>query len=207
MKDKKRLIILIVVIVITLIICGIIIHSYLKEDNSSPAVPEVVVTNNIDKYGYVLTDKDTDYYKELFGKLKNALNAEKMDEELYASLVGQLFVSDFYTLDNKLSSSDVGGLQFILSDYKDNFALKAKDTMYKTVKSNLYNDRKQDLPIVSKASVDSVTKTTYKYGDVTDSNAYSVSVTVTYETDMGYPKSVKVVLVHNNDKLEIAKVS
>ena len=207
MKDKKRLIILIVVIVITLIICGIIIHSYLKEDNSSPAVPEVVVTNNIDKYGYVLTDKDTDYYKELFGKLKNALNAEKMDEELYASLVGQLFVSDFYTLDNKLSSSDVGGLQFILSDYKDNFALKAKDTMYKTVKSNLYNDRKQDLPIVSKASVDSVTKTTYKYGDVTDSNAYSVSVTVTYETDMGYPKSVKVILVHNNDKLEIAKVS
>lgn len=207
MKDKKRLIILIVVIVITLIICGIIIHSYLKEDNSSPAVPEVVVTNNIDKYGYVLTDKDTDYYKELFGKLKNALNAEKMDEELYASLVGQLFVTDFYTLDNKLSSSDVGGLQFILSDYKDNFALKAKDTMYKTVKSNLYNDRKQDLPIVSKASVDSVTKTTYKYGDVTDSNAYSVSVTVTYETDMGYPKSVKVVLVHNNDKLEIAKVS
>ena len=207
MKDKKRLIILIVVIVITLIICGIIIHSYLKEDNSSPAVPEVVVTNNIDKYGYVLTDKDTDYYKELFGKLKNALNAEKVDEELYASLVGQLFVTDFYTLDNKLSSSDVGGLQFILSDYKDNFALKAKDTMYKTVKSNLYNDRKQDLPIVSKASVDSVTKTTYKYGDVTDSNAYSVSVTVTYETDMGYPKSVKVVLVHNNDKLEIAKVS
>ena len=80
MKNKKRFIILMVVIVLTLIICGIIIYDYMKEDPNKPNTPEVQITNNISKYGYVLKDSDTDYYKELFDKLKVALDKEEVDE-------------------------------------------------------------------------------------------------------------------------------
>lgn len=207
MKDKKRLIILIIVIVLTLIVCGIIIYDYKKDDNKKPNTPEVQVTSNISKYGYVLHDTDTEYYKELFDKLKTVLDSNEVDEALYVNLVGQLFVTDFYTLSNKLSSSDVGGLEFVVESMKDNFATKAKDTMYKTVKTNLYGDREQELPTVTKVSVDNVIDTTYTYGDNTDSKAYALKCSVTYETDLGYPTVVKLTVVHNGEKLEVAKVN
>ena len=207
MKDKKRLIILIVVIALTLIVCGIIIFDYMKDDSKKPNTPEVQVTNNIDKYGYVLHDTDTEYYKELFEKLKVALDKEEVDEELYATLLSQLFVTDFYTLSNKLSSSDVGGLDFVVSTVKDNFAAKAKDTMYKSVKTNLYGDRDQELPTVTKVSVDNIITNSYSYGDNKDANAYSVKCSVTYDKDLGYPTTVKLTLVHTDTKLEVAKVN
>ena len=207
MKDKKRLIILIVVIALTLIVCGIIIFDYMKDDSKKPNTPEVQVTNNIDKYGYVLHDTDTEYYKELFEKLKVALDKEEVDEELYATLLSQLFVTDFYTLSNKLSSSDVGGLDFVVSTVKDNFAAKAKDTMYKSVKTNLYGDRDQELPTVTKVSVDNIITNTYSYGDNKDTEAYSVKCSVTYDKELGYPTTVKLTLVHTDNKLEVAKVN
>lgn len=207
MKDKKRLIILIVVIVLTLIVCGIIVLDYMKDDIKKPNTPEVQITNNIDKYGYVLHDTDTEYYKELFDKLKVVLDKEEVDEELYATLLSQLFVTDFYTLSNKLSSSDVGGLDFVVSTVKDNFAAKAKDTMYKSVKTNLYGDRDQELPTVTKVSVDNIITNSYSYGDNKDTKAYSVKCSVTYDKELGYPTTVKLTLVHTDNKLEVAKVN
>jgi hypothetical protein len=207
MKDKKRLIILTVVIILTLIVCGIIIFDYMKDDNNKPNTPEVQVTNNIDEYGYVLVDTDTEYYKEIFEKLKVALDKEEVDEDLYATLLSQLFVTDFYTLSNKLSSSDIGGLDFVVSTVKDNFAAKAKDTMYKRVKTNLYGDRDQELPTVTKVSVDNIITNTYSYGDNKDTEAYSVKCSVTYDKELGYPTTVKLTLVHTDNKLEVAKVN
>ena len=202
---NKRLLILIIVILLTLIVSGVILYIH-KKGNNDDKTKEIVVTNNIEKYGYVLTDNDTDYYKELFEKLKNTLNEENVDEEIYVNLVSQLFITDFYTLSNKLNSSDVGGLQYVLTSARDNFALKAKDTLYKSIKSNLYGDRVQTLPTVSKVSIDSVVNTTYKYGDTTDNKAYSVKASVTYSEDLGYPTVVKLILVHNDKLIEVAKV-
>ena len=45
--------------------------------------------------------------------------------------------------------------------------------------------------------------------DITDSKAYKAVVTVAYEKDLGYPKEVTVVMVHNKDnakKLEVIKM-
>ena len=59
-----------------------------------------------------------------------------------------MFVTDFYTLSTKVTNQDVGGLEFIYSKNKDNFKLKASDTLYKYIESNVYGDRKQKLPEV-----------------------------------------------------------
>ena len=211
-KNKKRKLnprktIVLIVIIISLIISGIIVYSYLHREEKENKAQTTKVTNSIEGYDYSLTSLDTKYYKELFEKLKKTLESDTRDDELYASLVSQLFATDFYTLNNKIGSSDIGGLDFVVESARDNFALKAKDTMYKTVTSNLYGDRKQELPEVTKVSVDSITKTSFTYNDKTDEEAYNVKVSITYDKDLGYPTSVKLILVHNEKLIEVAKVN
>lgn len=98
---------------------------------------------------------------------------------------------------------------FIKEEYKSNFILEASETVYKYIELNVYNDRTQVLPIVKSVDIKSINTTTYKYKDVSDSKAYKAVVTVTYEKDLGYPKEVTVVMVHNKDnakKLEVIKM-
>ncbi len=201
---KKRIVL--IVIFITLIICGVIVALYLKSESNEKKPNVSNVTNKIENYEYVLYDNATPYYKELFGKLKNVLESDNVDDELYASLVSQLFISNFYSLSNKINSSDVGGYTFIVSESRANFVLKAKDKIYKTVKSNLYGERDQELPIVTKVSIDSITKTKYNDGTYEDESAYNVKASVIYDKNLGYPTTVKLTLIHNNNVIEIAKV-
>ena len=203
---KKKYLILTIVILLTLLVAGLIAFIHTHQDEEDNKIRETNVTEAIDKYGYSLTDRDTEYFKELFEKLKNTLNQDKVDEELYATLVSQLFTTDFYTLSNKLGSSDIGGLQFVVESYRDNFALKAKDTMYKSVKNNLYGDRDQQLPTVIKASVDDVSTTTYTL-DSKKYSGYNVKVSISYETDLSYPTKANLTLIKNDKKLEIVKVA
>ncbi len=196
--------ILLIVVFATLIVAGVILLVSGKTKDDSKKTKQSSVTTKIDGYAYELMDTDTTYYKELFTKLKNVLESENVDEELYASLVSQLFVTDFYTLSNKFSSSDVGGVEFIASEYKDNFSEKARDTIYKAVKSNLYDERNQLLPTVTKVSIDDIS--IVKYGSI-DSNAYNIKCTVSYSEDLDYPKVVKLILIHNDKLIEIAKIN
>ncbi|MNF18054.1 hypothetical protein D3C80_2219280 [compost metagenome] len=46
----------------------------------------------------------------------------------------------------------------------------------------------------------------FTYGSKKDSKAYAVSYELTYEKDMGYPTKINLILIHNNNKLEIAKM-
>ena len=120
-----------------------------------------------------------------------------------------MLVADFYNLDNKVSKNDIGGVQFIKEDYRNNFIFEASETVYKYIELNVYNDRTQELPVVSSVDIKSINTTTYKYKDITDSKAYKAVVTVAYEKDLGYPKEVTVVMVHNKDnakKLEVIKM-
>lgn len=214
MKNKKtkrkintRRLIILIVIAISLIISGIIIANYLHKDEKENKAQTTKVTSSIEGYDYSLNSLDTKYYKELFEKLKKTLEVDQRDEELYASLISQLFVTDFYTLSNKVGSSDIGGLEFVVEEARDNFAAKAKDTMYKTVESNLYGEREQELPEVTKVSIDSITKTSFTYNSKLDEEAYNVKTSITYDKDLGYPTTVKLILVHNGKLVEVAKVN
>ena len=210
-KNKKKLntrkLIILIVIVISLIASGIIIMSYLNREEKENKAQTTKITSSIEGYDYSLTSLDTKYYKELFEKLKKTLEADQRDEELYASLISQLFITDFYTLSNKIGSSDIGGVEFFIEEARDNFASKAKDTMYKSVTSNLYGEREQELPEVTKVSIDSITKTSFTYNGKTDEEAYNVKTTITYDKDLGYPTTVKLILVHNGKLVEVAKVN
>lgn len=193
---------LVLIFVILLVLLVVYAFNTLKKKDEV----QIAKIDEITEYGYHLHENDTELFRDKFKELKTELSNEDISEENYAKLIASLFAIDFYTLNNKVTNMDIGGIEYLYSGIKENFILKSSDTIYKYVKSNIYGDRKQDLPIVSNVVIKSIENITFMYGDINDSKAYKVIVTIDYEKDMNYPKEVSLTIVHENDKLVIVEV-
>ncbi len=200
--NKKKVRGLIIVVLVIVLIALAVKFMFFNKSTKHNVVKQ---EDDIKEYGYVLNDNETKYYKGLFNDLKKVLSEDEVDYDKYASLVAQLFVADFYNLDNKLNNNDIGGTQFIYKKRQSVFEKKAKDEVYKYVENNIYNDRKQELPEVSNVEVVSSENSSHTYLSKSDDKAYKIDVKITYKKDLGYPDSCSLVLVHNDKKLEIVK--
>ena len=194
------------IVIVLLVVLGFFIKD-IYSDLLASSASEVEVLSTIDEYGYYLNENDSDYFNSVYKELEKELNNEEIDESNYAELISKLFVIDFYSINYAVNKNDVGGKQFIYSNYIDNFVNAAKDSIYSTVENNIYGDRNQELPIVKNVEITSVEQDLFETDDVSDEEAYYVDITITYEKDLSYPTTVSLVIVHNNDKLEIAKVN
>lgn len=199
---KRKIFILILIIIIALF--GL--YLYKKKNTKTAPATQVEVIDTIDNFDYQLNDNETKYYNELFTSLKELLSQDDYDEEEYAAIICKLFLADFYDLDSKVMKSDVGGTQFVYADYRTDFEAGAVDSVYKYVESNVYGDRKQSLPVVKSVEKSEIYNDTFKYNNGVDNNAYYVILNIKYEKNLDYPEQVKLVLIHNNNKLEIAKM-
>ena len=209
MKKKRKLNvkrIAIVIILLILIIAGTFL-AIGKLTNKETKTKEVKELANIKAYGYTLKDNATAYYKKLFKELEKTLNEKEVDEEKYASLVAQMFIADIFNLDNKISKNDVGGKEFVYSNYQTDFEKFAMDSLYKSVENDVYGKRNQTLPEVTNVTVSKVKNESYKYGENTDENAYIYNFQTEYKEDLGYQKEGSLTLIHNGKKIEVASMS
>ena len=210
-RKKRRLktwplvLIFFIVTIGILIYCAIDIKNSLKGKGNSN---QVQVLNEIKDYGYKLEETDSKYFKTLFNQLKKLLEEnETVDEEAYASLVSQLFITDFYSLDASINKNDIGGRQFVYSKFEETFLKLAKGSVYKYVENNTYGKRKQDLPSITNVEVTDIKKGTYKSDSgVEDEEAFDVSLKVTYKEDLGYPTVINLTLIHEDNKLVVASM-
>ena len=193
-------------VIVIFIIVGIILFGYLgyRVKNDFFKGSERKKLDSIELYGYTLSKNDTEIYKTYFKELSKVLNEKTIDYTEYAKLISKLFVIDLYTLDNKLASTDIGGLEFLHNDLKDNFKENMGSTLYNFVESNIDGKRTQELPIVKDVNVSDVFETKYTYNK-TEYDAYIVSTDITYEKDLGYPKSMKLTIIKDNNILYIVK--
>lgn len=193
-------------VIIIFIIVGILLFGYLgyRVKNDFFKGSERKKLDSIELYGYTLSKNDTDIYKTYFKELSKVLNEKTIDYNEYAKLISKLFVIDLYTLDNKLASTDIGGLEFLHNDLKDNFKENMGSTLYNFVESNIDGKRTQELPIVKDVEVSDVFETKYTYNK-TEYDAYIVSTNITYEKDLGYPSSMKLTIIKDNNILHIVK--
>ena len=200
-KNKLFYFVMISLILVVIIIIGVkfTLEFLVKDDKNLVTKKEL---DSLELYGYTLDDYDSDLYKEYFNDLKGTLNSKEVNYEDYAKEIVKLFVSDFYTLDNKLTSSDIGGVEFIPSDMVENFKMHAGDTMYNHVKTNIYGDRVQKLPIVKSVEVTNIENITYTYKDK-EYSAYKVSARWEYQEDLGYKNNEIFTLIKDNNKLYI----
>lgn len=200
-KNKLFYFVMISLISVVIIVIGLkFTFEFLVKDDKNVVTKKEL--DSLELYGYTLDDYDSDLYKEYFNDLKGTLNSKEVNYEDYAKEIVKLFVSDFYTLDNKLTSSDIGGVEFIPSDMVENFKMHAGDTMYNHVKTNIYGDRVQELPIVKSVEVTNIENITYTYKDK-EYSAYKVSARWEYQEDLGYKNNEIFTLIKDNNKLYI----
>lgn len=206
LKKKAKRILIIVLIIVIAIIIGFVV---LKKGNDKKKTPkEVKIVNEVDKYDYKLKETKPSKYKDMFKELKEILKEETVDEEKYVQKISEMFIYDFYSLSDKTAKTDVGGVDFVYPGVLDNFLENAQNTYYKYVENNIYNTRKQSLPVVSNINIESVTKTPFAYGDNTDEEAYQVVVTWSYTDDQfsSYQKNATLIFIHEGIKLYLVEL-
>lgn len=202
-KGVKRALILILVLIVVVTVSLFLLN---RKTENKPTGPSITVESNISEYGYELKSNQTKLYKDLFKELEKVLSQETVNEEEYVTVLTKLFIADFYNLDNKLTNMDIGGVQFVHSSMQENFALNAENTMYQYIQSNIYGDRKQELPKVKEIVSVEVTQDSYKYQDTTDEKAFVVKATWSYEKDLGYETEKTFIFVHEDKKLSLVEM-
>ena len=189
------------------ILVGIVLFSYLgykvyndffKSRNTHKPI------DSIELYEYTLNNNDTSIYKDNFKALSKVLNDKPINYSEYSKLISKLFIIDLYTLNNKMGSTDIGGLEFIHKDLRDNFKDNMGSSLYKFMETNLDGQRKQELPEVKDVEIIDITDTTYTYkNNIYD--GYIVNAKWTYVKDLGYQNTIKLTIIKEKDILYIVK--
>lgn len=187
----KKIIRIIMLVVIALIAIYAIFVAIPSKNNKDEGIENI---NN----KYILYKRDSSLYKENFEKLRTILETSPVDNKEYAETIVKLFVIDFYTLDNKNDNTDIGGLQYVHSNLKDNLVLNASSTMYKYIKTT------KELPKVKSITSVDTKKITYKINDK-DYSAYAITINWEYDKDLGYEKQGTFIVVNDNGNLSIVE--
>ena len=204
-KNVKKILVLLLVIV-AIASFGFVYYKLTHKPSSKVDDAKKEDEIQTKEFDYTLYDNKSDLYKEYFGNLKDELLKDEVNDEEYAKIISKLFIVDFYSLSDKVTSTDVGGLDFVYEKIKDNFLLKATDTIYKNIQSNVYGDRKQELPKITSVEVKSIVAVPVTVDSINDINGYTVTLSLTYEKEMGYPKEVTLTLVHVEKKIYVVEV-
>lgn len=194
--------ILVVLLLLGLIVVGCY-HFYQEFFNSDMGT--ITVVSKMDDYPYYLNSNATRLYKKYYKLLEGELKDSKVDEENYVKLIAQLFSIDFYTLNNKLTNQDIGGIQFISPLLQEKFSNEAKNTVYKYVENNITGKRNQELPEVKKVNVSDIQNVSYEKNNFSDSSAFQVLVELEYVTDLDYPNTLELFFVHEDNKLVLVE--
>ncbi len=202
MKKKNDIKVIVMFILIGILLFGFL--GYKVYNDFFNKNEERKQIDSIEFYGYTLSENDTDIYKSYFKELTKILNEKPINYTEYAKIISKLFIIDLFTLDNKLGSTDIGGLEFIYKNLRENFKENEGASLYKFIENNLNGDRTQKLPKVKDVEIENINETTYKYKDV-EYEGYIVKAKWTYEVDLGYQSSMKLTLIKDKDILYIVK--
>lgn len=194
-KIKKKIIIFLVLFIILLALSFLCFRFILPNEKNS-----VNIKDNIDNYSYTLDDRDNKLFEKEYQKLKTVLSKNKLDYEEYAKGISKLFILDFYTLNNKISKYDVGGLEFVNSDIRDNFKLKSEDTIYNYI-GQIEN---KELPEIENITVESITEEDILFNSK-NYTGYKINLTWNYTKKLGYDTKGTIKVINNDNILEIVE--
>lgn len=200
MKKKYKLGLILIAILIVIILVTTIIFLL----NNNKKVEKTKVVDSIDNFSYTLDDRDTKLMKDTYNELKDVLNKDQIDYELYAKTLAKLFVIDLFTMNNKINKYDVGSTEYIYPESVDNFKLNVEDTIYKSMEDNSDGKRKQDLPEVISVDASNIEEVEFEIKEEIE-NVYEVNLTWQYEKDLGYDDDATIKLLKVNDKLYVVE--
>ena len=207
MSDRTRVILFSLVIVVVIALIGISSYFILreKEDPVKNDNPKTNVTN-IEGYGITVDDLDSETYKGEFEILKKNLESGNIDYDAYAESIAKMFVIDLYTIKSKVNKYDVGGVEFVLPEGKDNYITNVTDTIYNYVEDNTNGKRTQQLPVVSDVKITNTEKKEYKIASLNQSfESYVFKIDITYVNDYGYDKTVEITVIKKDNFMYVVE--
>lgn len=172
-----------ILIILVFLLGGIEVKSVLDATNKKPTVR--VQTKSIGPYA--VNSEQSDYQKEVETKLKTALQGTKAVPIIEA--ISQYFISDFFTLRDKLSSNDVGGLGFVYPRNQGYFKANAIDAYYLDLPNYVKDYKQENLPLVTSVKMEKPVRVSKTTANLTKEDAtkiryvYDAKVTWTYEAN------------------------
>ncbi len=194
---RKKIFISLLLLIIIYGLGGIVYNNFFYSDNN-----EIKNLDTIKNYPYTLKSNATEVFKKEYEILKKNLEKESIDEKAYAESLAKLFIIDLYTLNNKQSKYDVGGLEYVFPEGQDNYKIKVQDTLYKYIEENTKN-RKQVLPEIKKVSVVNTETSEFVY-DEKEYPGFKIEVTIDYVQDLEYDKNGVVHLIKKDGLYYVA---
>ncbi len=202
--------ILLCLIIVAILLGGYIVwNNFIKPKSNKAKVVDSIKNKDVD---YVVNDSDTKIFKQNFNELKKVLNAKDVDNEKYAEVITKLFVIDFFTLSNKTSKNDVGGVQFVYENYKTDFVEGARNSIYKQVHSNVTDDKSNSsLPTVSKVTIDDIDEISpssmfENLGFTEDQVGYMINISWEYKNKDDFQSNATIIVVPDGKKLSVARM-
>ena len=214
-KEKKVRIkpttkILLGLIIIAILIGGFFVwNNFIKPRSTKSKVVDSIKNEDVD---YVVSDSDTKLFKDNFTELKKVLNAKEVDKKKYAETIAKLFVIDFFTLSNKTSKNDVGGVQFVYGGYQTDFVEGARNTLYKQVGSTASDEKiNANLPTVTKVQIDDIDEISpYNMFEgnyfTEDQVGYMINISWEYKNKDDFQKNATIIVVPDANKLSIGRM-
>lgn len=211
---KKRIGIIVLGIAI---IIGAIVLLVLNSTDDEASVKTDSTIELIENDVYDAPSNPSIYQTTVYNELSEALEDEE-DGEVIATLVATNFCADFYTLKNKESADDVGGLTYIPLAYRDDFESYASAYVYTQYNYIVDDYGTSSLFEVDNISVTSINEQQYYYTDLIEASesstgeeyyeeilvdGYEVYIEFEYETsevdesEMKMSALVKVICLHD----------
>ena len=208
---RKQKILFIIICIILMTEVAFITYRVLLKKHSGNVIEEEVYevreeAMRSDLYNYKITNRATEYEKELFKGLVDVLEEDVISYEDYATYLTKIFVADLFTLKNKRSSSDIRCSQYVYDEYQSTFELMVKESIYSNIELDFDGTREQKLPVVKNIEINSIDREVFTLNDeIIDNEAFKINVSIEYEEDLGYPVSYNVILVNKDKKLQVVK--
>ena len=201
---KKKKIGIVVCSILLIYFLGGIFYNIFVDRSDTKKNNNVNNSVQIKGFEYLSNDSDTDLFKNEFKKLKKNLESSNINYNEYALSISKMFIIDLYTLNNKNNMYDVGGVQFVYPEARDNFKLNVENTLYKYMEDNSDGKREQDLPEVSNVEVTSDEVYEYTIGEE-KYEGYKINLDISYVKDLEYDAKAELILVKVDKYLYIVE--
>ena len=201
---KKKKIGIVVCSILLIYFLGGIFYNIFVDRSDTKKNNNVNNSVQIKGFEYLSNDSDTELFKNEFKKLKKNLESSNINYNEYALSISKMFIIDLYTLNNKNNMYDVGGVQFVYPEARDNFKLNVENTLYKYMEDNSDGKREQDLPEVSNVEVTSDEVYEYTIGEE-KYEGYKINLDISYVKDLEYDAKAELILVRVDKYLYIVE--
>lgn len=182
-KSKLKLQIFIVSILSVCIVFGVVAVMYLKNQGESnpPSVSQPVD----DGLNYTLSTNATDKMAEIFGQLEVANQSGDQEKEM--TYAAAYFATDFFTWSNKTKREDIGGLNYVWPDSRQDFASFALRDYYANFTDYANKYGISLLPEVDNYVINGVSESEFRLESEEDKDkpCFDISIDITYKQVSG----------------------